>query len=350
MDSSLNSIRQLAQRCSSLQGFIFFHSLGGGTGSGFTSRLMEQLRIDYKKKDIIDIAIEPSKHMSSAVVEPYNSILATSDSIDNDSICTILLDNEAMCNICRNNLKVLQPGYTNVNYLMAQCVSSLTTGLRFGGIRKRDLNDIISKLVPYPRIHYATASYAPVTSTKQINEDHMSVRDITGACFDPSNQMLKCDPTLGKYMACCVLCRGAEKIEVHNGINSVKQNRDIQSVNWNPDPYAVDSSLRRPTAMPGSGFAEVKHDVFMLSNTTAIAETWARSGHSFDLMFRKRAFLHWYEREGMSKDEFLTARQNVLRLEEAYKDGVEGDQHEDFRAQTLAWERNWSDDTCFTRN
>ena len=32
--------------------------------------------------------------------------------------------------------------------------------------------------------------------------------EITKACFEPSNQMVVCDPRSGKYMACCLLYRG----------------------------------------------------------------------------------------------------------------------------------------------
>ena len=39
----------------------------------------------------------------------------------------------------------------------------------------------------------------------------------------------------------------------------------------------------------------------MLSNTTAIAEAWARLDHKFDLMYAKRAFVHWYVSEGMEE-------------------------------------------------
>merc|ERR1719471_452073 len=39
----------------------------------------------------------------------------------------------------------------------------------------------------------------------------------------------------------------------------------------------------------------------MLSNTTAIAEAWARLDHKFDLMYAKRAFVHWYVGEGVWK-------------------------------------------------
>ena len=33
--------------------------------------------------------------------------------------------------------------------------------------------------------------------------------------------------------------------------------------------------------------------VCCLSNTTAIMEAWARLDHKFDLMYAKRAFVHW---------------------------------------------------------
>jgi tubulin alpha len=46
--------------CSGLQGFLIFHSFGGGTGSGFTSLLMERLSVDYGKKSKLEFAIYPA--------------------------------------------------------------------------------------------------------------------------------------------------------------------------------------------------------------------------------------------------------------------------------------------------
>ena len=42
VDLVLDRIRKLADQCTGLQGFLIFHSFGGGTGSGFTSLLMER--------------------------------------------------------------------------------------------------------------------------------------------------------------------------------------------------------------------------------------------------------------------------------------------------------------------
>ncbi|KAL0083764.1 Tubulin/FtsZ, GTPase domain-containing protein, partial [Phycomyces blakesleeanus] len=42
VDSVLDRIRKLADNCTGLQGFLVFHSFGGGTGSGFGALLLER--------------------------------------------------------------------------------------------------------------------------------------------------------------------------------------------------------------------------------------------------------------------------------------------------------------------
>lgn len=62
--------------------------------------------------------------------------------------------------------------------------------------------------VPFPRIHFPLATYAPLISADKSFHEQFSVTEITTACFEPANQMVKCDPRNGKYMACCLLYRG----------------------------------------------------------------------------------------------------------------------------------------------
>ena len=49
-----------------------------------------------------------------------------------------------------------------------------------------------------------------------------------------------------------------------------------------------------PDKLGKKNFWPPQRAVCMLSNTTAIAEAWARLDHKFDLMYAKRAFVHWY--------------------------------------------------------
>merc|ERR1711974_10916 len=116
----------------------------------------------------------------------------------------------------------------------------------------------------------------------------------TNACFEPANQMVKCDPRHGKYMACCLLYRGdVVPKDVNAAIATIKTKRSIQFVDWCPTGFKVGINYQPPTVVPGGDLAKVQRAVCMLSNTTAIAEAWARLDHKFDLMYGKRAFVHW---------------------------------------------------------
>ena len=108
------------------------------------------------------------------------------------------MDNQAIYDIARKNLDITRPTYTNLNRLIAQIISSITASLRFDGALNVDLNEFQTNLVPYPRIHYPLATYGPLVTPKKAYHERMEVEEITKACFEHDNQMVKCDPRSGK--------------------------------------------------------------------------------------------------------------------------------------------------------
>jgi tubulin alpha len=76
VDLTRDQVRKLSEQCSGVQGFVIFHSFGGGIGAGFGARLFEHLSVDYGKKSKFVFVIYPAPQISSVVVEPYNAVLA----------------------------------------------------------------------------------------------------------------------------------------------------------------------------------------------------------------------------------------------------------------------------------
>lgn len=74
---------------------------------------------------VLSVSRTCSVQISSAVVEPYNSVLTTHTTLEH-SDCAFMVDNEAIYDICRRNLDIERPTYTNLNRLIAQVVSSIT--------------------------------------------------------------------------------------------------------------------------------------------------------------------------------------------------------------------------------
>ncbi|VDQ00614.1 unnamed protein product [Trichobilharzia regenti] len=316
----LDRLRRLADTCDGLKSLLIFHSFGGGTGSGLTALLMEHICVDYSKTSKLEFAVYPSPRISTAIVEPYNAVLNTHTTLEL-SDCAFMVDNEALYEVCRRNLDLHQPTYTNINRIVAQVVSSITAALRFDGSLNVDITEFQTNLVPYPRIHYPLATYAPIIPPERAYHEPLSISEITYSCFEPGNQLVKCDPRHGKYMSCCLLYRGdVTPKEVNSTISYIKSKRTIHFVDWCPTGFKVGINYEPPTVVPGGDLAKVARAACMLCNTTAIAESWVRLNHKFDLLYSKRAFIHWYVSEGMEESEFQEAREDLAALEKDYEE------------------------------
>jgi tubulin alpha len=200
-------------------------------------------------------------------------------------------------------------------------VSSITASLRFDGSLNVDLNEFQTNLVPFPRIHFPLATYAPLLSADKATHEQNSVAEMTFSCFENGNQMVKCDPKEGKYMACCLLYRGdVVPKDVQAAVASIKTKRTIQFVDWCPTGFKLGICNEASACVPGGDLAKTSRSLCMLSNTTAISAAWGRLDYKFDLMYSKRAFVHWYVGEGMEEGEFSEAREDLAALEKDYEE------------------------------
>jgi tubulin alpha len=183
------------------------------------------------------------------------------------------------------------------------------------------MNEFQTNLVPYPRIHFPLASYAPFIPLSKAAHEEVTVKDLTSELFKDENHMVQCDCSRGKYMACCILYRGdVVPKDVNSAIADVKSQRKINFVDWSPAGFKTGINYKSPCVAKGGNLARVSRGCSMLASTTAIAQAWAQIDHKFDMMFSKRAFLHWYLGEGIEEGQFVEARENLAALELDYKE------------------------------
>ncbi|KIM35026.1 hypothetical protein M413DRAFT_449940 [Hebeloma cylindrosporum] len=330
VEAILDIVRKQAESCDALQGFQILHSLGGGTGSGFGSLMLSKLREEYPDRLMATFSILPSPKVSETIVEPYNAMLSVDQLVNNGDL-TICIDNEASYDICTRTSKIKNPNFENLNNLISQAMCGVTTSLRFPGQLNGNLRKLEMNLVPFPRLHFLMPSYAPFYDPKAKHFEKNSVAELTEALFDRKNLLVACDPHFGRYLTAATIFRGdisSREVAVHD--LQIKNSQHF--VEWIPDNVSVSLFRVPPVVQTQSATA--------LSNSTAIQELFKRTLDSFSVIFKRKAFLHWYTGEGMDLMEFTEAENNTLDLIAEYQQYQEAtanddaeEQHEDQPAQ-----------------
>lgn len=239
-------------------------------------------------------------------MEPYNAVLTVNQMLDLTDE-TFVLDNEALYNIATRTLKMPAPTLADLNHIISFSLSGLTTCLRFPGQLNSDLRKLAVNMVPFPRLHFFVPGYAPLYGLHEKRYKALTVADLTQQMLDPQNMMAAANTRKGKYLtATCVFRGHVSTKEVECYLSEARKRNSRNFVDWIP------GNMTRAIcdiAAPGQKITST-----FLGNTTALQDVLKRIMEQYSSMFKRKAFLHWYEGEGMDRNEFMDAEINVKDL------------------------------------
>eukprot|EP01083_Nonionella_stella_P036448 99462_1 len=168
----------------------------------------------------------------------------------------------------------------------------ITFCLRFPCQLNSDLRNLAVNLIPFPSLHFFMCGFAPLTSRGAQQYRQLSVPELVQHMFDAKNMMCASDPRHGRYLTASAMFRGrmSTKEEDEQMLN-VQNKNAYYFVEWIPNNIKSSECDIPPRGL--------KMSATFIGNTTSIQDVFKRVAEQFTAMFRRKAFLHWYNVEGM---------------------------------------------------
>ncbi|XP_013751601.2 tubulin beta-4 chain-like, partial [Brassica napus] len=177
----------------------------------------------------------PSPKVSDTVVEPYNATLSVHQLVEKADECMVL-DNEALYDICFHTLKLSNPSFGDLNHLISATMSGVTCCLCFPGQLNSDLRKLAVNLIPFPRLHFFMVGFVLLTLRGSQQYSAFSVPELTQQMWDAKNMRCAADPRHGRYLTASTVFRG--KLSTKEVDEQMMNNQNKNSsyfVEWIPN-------------------------------------------------------------------------------------------------------------------
>lgn len=327
---ALDRIDKEVAACNNLQGFILMHSIGGGTGGGMGSLILEKLRETYPNKIIATGTIFPSKKVSDETSGPYNVVLSINKLMQHADL-VFCLDNEAIFNIATKQFRTNYPTYSQLNPIIGGALSHITAPLRSSAQGTQGittLKEMVKQLVPKDE---STESSTPRSSLARFINVSLSFKTTSSQAvtFDSdlftSGMLTDSDPRYSKLIAAMGIIRGKNTHAIAQSF--VTESANAQAA-WLNTPVALEIPLA-PKETPLT--------IALLSNSTGVRYMLKRIHQQFTSLFSRYSFVHWYTHVGLDTAEFEVAEANLKALIDHYQ-AIQGDTPEEDTPEVLAAE------------
>jgi len=312
IDEVLDAIGQEVARCERLQGFMVFHGLGGGTGSGLGCLILERLAAVYPAQTRATVSVYSTPGVADAVVEPYNVAFSVRKLIDVADL-SFVLDNEALANVARDLSGSSEPTRADLNEIAAVALRDATAPLRFPGDGHMSVRRMALDMTPLPRLPFVALSCSGAASSIFATPTPIAASTLIAGAV--SSQYVLATVSAGgseKHLAAALTICTADADDL------AAVDVEVETARAAINPVAVcpwNLAVHTPS-IP----ADVSPSVGFMVNTTGLKALYQRAAASVSKLYKRRAFVEWYEAEGMSPSEFELAIDSLVDLVSRYAD------------------------------
>eukprot|EP01083_Nonionella_stella_P062318 162044_1 len=319
-----NAIRKLMEAANNVQGFIFNHSISGGSGGGLGTRILQTIATDYKKKIRVGMNVMFDDCRTCGAMEIYNSLLTMHHIRENMDV-EIIFDNKACHDICTKVLDIDAPNYRNYNNLITKLVGDITAASRFG--INETLSSLYMDMVATPELKFLVASMWPLIPQ---NKPHTifknDIQSITTRCAESENFVVHApdfDVEEDRSIAVSFCYRGSNINKYMSDINKcmdfMNTDKKISYTEFNaskPMAKCIDSKAAQ---LPSDDMIVTDKQVSMLMNNMWIRSFFEeRICKQYDILYSNKCYLHHYLMHGMEREEFHQARESLGLLQGIY--------------------------------
>ncbi|OWF35961.1 tubulin epsilon chain-like [Mizuhopecten yessoensis] len=338
-------IRRAAEFCDCLQCFFVIHSMGGGTGSGVGTFILNLLEEEYPDIYRFVTAVYPSAE-DDVITSPYNSVLAMRE-LTEKADCVLPVENQALMDIVNKvskSVPSLKTGkktfsglsetmkagsaittgeggtvskaeerpFDSMNNIVANLLLNMTSSARFEGSLNVDLNEITMNLVPFPRLHYLVSSQSPLYAIADVKLPPRRLDQMFSDAFSKDHQLLRSDPKRSLYLACALMVRGNVEIsDVRRNIDRLKPN--LQFIHWNQEGWKTGLCSVAPVGQP--------YSLLTLANNTCVHHTFTDLKDRFVKLYKRKAHIHHYTHiDGMELSDFSDSLECLNTIITDYRD------------------------------
>ncbi|KAH3710442.1 tubulin epsilon chain-like [Dreissena polymorpha] len=337
-------VRRAAEFCDCLQCFFIIHSMGGGTGSGVGTYILNLLADEYPDVYRFVTAVYPSID-DDVITSPYNSVLAMRE-LTEKADCVLPIENQALVGLVNKVNQALPPAktgkrmYTNMsdvkpgsaittsdggvvkpanekpfdsmNNIVANLLLNMTSSARFEGSLNVDLNEITMNLVPFPRLHYLVSSQSPLFTLSDVHLPPRRLDQMFSDAFSKDYQLLSTDPKHSLYLACALMVRGnVEVSDVRRNIERLKPS--LKFIHWNTEGWKTGLCSVAPVGQP--------YSLLTLANNTCIHGNFTELKDRFVKLYKRKAHIHHYTSvDGMELSDFAQSLESINSIIQEYSD------------------------------